>query len=158
MKLRVALIGCGRIGQKKHVPALIETRDLFDTVAVCDLVEERMNVAADQFEKAGLKRPETVKDYREILRRDDIDVVSIATESGKHYQMTMEALESGKHVLVEKPMALSTRHMNEMVELSKRKNLKLGVFFQNRFNPPVQEVRKSWILGLSEGCSMRPWR
>ncbi|KHC90400.1 oxidoreductase domain protein [Thermotoga sp. Mc24] len=147
MKLRIALVGCGRIGQKKHVPALIEARDLFETVVVCDLVEERANRAAEQFERSGLRRPETTTNYRELLKREDVDVISIATESGKHYQITMEALEAGKHVLVEKPMALSTKHMNEMVELSKRKNLKLGVFFQNRFNPPVQEVRKKLDSG-----------
>ncbi|PLV59298.1 Gfo/Idh/MocA family protein [Thermotoga sp. KOL6] len=147
MKLRIALIGCGRIALKKHVPALIEMKDIFETVAVCDIVREKAQNAASQFERANLKKPEVFTNYKEILKRDDVDVVSIATESGKHYQLTMEALMSGKHVLVEKPMALSTKHMNEMIQLSKEKNLKLGVFFQNRFNPPIQELRKKLDSG-----------
>ena len=54
----------------------------------------------------------------------------------------MEALINNKHVLVEKPMALSTKHTKEMIKTAKDKNVKLAVCFQNRFNPPIQELRK----------------
>ncbi len=89
-----------------------------------------------------MKRPEVITNAEEIFRRADVDAVSIATDTGSHYELTVRALESGKHVLVEKPMALSTKHIDHMVELSKRKGLKLAVSFQNRFNPPVIELRK----------------
>jgi len=141
-KLRIALIGCGRIARKSHTEAIVRNRDVIECVAVCDIVGEKAETLADHFEKEGLRKPEVFVNYKEILKRQDIDAVVVATESGKHYEITMEALESGKHVLVEKPMALSIKHIDEMIETSKRKSLKLGVCFQNRFNPPIQELRK----------------
>ena len=141
-KLRVAVIGCGRIVHKSHSEAIIENREKIECVAVCDVVEEKAKSFSSLLEKSGLKKPEIYTDYKEVLKRDDIDAVVVATESGKHHRITIDSLESGKHVLVEKPMALSTKHMDEMIELSRRKNLKLGVCFQNRFNPPIQELKK----------------
>jgi predicted dehydrogenase len=86
--------------------------------------------------------PKIYQDYSSLLD-SDIDFVVIATESGNHYKNTIDFLNAGKHVLVEKPMALSTEQMDEMIELAKKKKLKLGVCFQNRFNPPIQELRKA---------------
>ncbi|OQY10355.1 MAG: oxidoreductase, partial [Marinitoga sp. 4572_148] len=140
--IRLALIGCGRIATKKHTEAIIKNSELFELVAVVDPVKEKAENIANIMEEAGLKRPEVYKDYKEILKREDIDMVSIATESGYHYQISIDAMNGGKHVLVEKPMALSTKEMDHMIEISKEKDLKLGVCFQNRFNPPIQELRK----------------
>lgn len=138
----MALIGCGRIAHKSHSKALIENSDVIECVAACDLVKEKAESFSRLIENVGLNPPDISTDYRKLLKRPDIDAVVIAAESGRHYEITMQALEAGKHVLVEKPMALSTKHMDEMIELSRKKNLKLGVCFQNRFNPPVQELRK----------------
>jgi predicted dehydrogenase len=140
--LKTAIIGCGRIAQKKHSEAIIRNSNIIENIAVCDLLRERTLEFADKMEKAGLKKPEIYEDYKQLLKRKDIDAVVIATESGNHYKITMEALNNNKHVLVEKPMALSTKHMNEMIEVAENKELKLGVCFQNRFNPPIQELRK----------------
>ncbi|WP_144380707.1 Gfo/Idh/MocA family protein [Thermotoga profunda] len=139
--LRMALIGCGRISPK-HVEAIIENQEIVKLVAACDLVEKKAKTVADQIEKVIGYRPNVYTDYKEMLKMDDIDFVAIATPSGTHYQITLDCLNFAKHVLVEKPMALSTTHMKEMVNLARKKNLKLGVCFQNRFNPPVQELRK----------------
>ena len=141
MKLRMALVGCGRISSK-HVEAIEKNAHLLEPVAVCDIVEERARKTADIIEKKLGRQPEVFTSYVDVLRRADVDFVSIATPSGLHYEMTMQALEFGKHVLVEKPLALDTRHLKEIVENSKRKKLKVGVCHQNRFNPPIQEVRK----------------
>jgi predicted dehydrogenase len=140
--LKLAVIGCGRIAQTKHSEAIIKNSDIIENVAVCDLKEERAEQFASKVENSGLKKPDIYTDYGKLLKRTDVDAVAIATESGKHYELTLAALQNNKHVLVEKPMALSTKHMNEMIEFAKKKNLKLGVCFQNRFNPPIQELRK----------------
>jgi len=145
--LKLAVIGCGRIAQKKHTEAIIKNSDIIENVAVCDLKEERAEQFANKLEGSGLKKPEIYTDYRMLLKRKDVDAVAIATESGKHYEISMEAFQNNKHVLVEKPMALSTEHMNEMIGFAKSKNLKLGVCFQNRFNPPIQELRKKITAG-----------
>jgi len=140
--LNIALIGCGRIAIKKHTEALIQNKDVFNIVTVCDIVKEKAENCASILEKRLERKVEIETDYKKLLKRENIDVVAIATDSGSHYEITMEALGAGKHVLVEKPMALSTKHADEMIKLSKEKKLKLGVCFQNRFNPPIQELRK----------------
>ena len=170
-KLTAALIGCGRIGTKKHIEAFAANSDLIDLVAVCDLVPEKAERAAEEYknrcmsyvvrcrEKAPTftnnsqpttyndqRMPTITTDYSELCAAD-IDFVTIATESGNHCKNTIDFLSAGKHVLVEKPMALSTDHMDEMISLAREKNLKLGVCVQNRFNPPVQELRKAIDTG-----------
>ena len=70
----------------------------------------------------------------EMLEKEDIDAVSICTESGYHGKHAIDCLNAGKHVLVEKPMALSSADADEMIRLAKKK-IKLGVCHQNRFNP-----------------------
>jgi len=175
-KLRAALIGCGRIGTKKHIEAFAANSDLIDLVAVCDLVPEKAERAAAEYMKrreislnrgdeerireknetqngqnrlsssqateSELQRPLVISDYKELFS-SEIDFVTIATESGNHYKNTIDFLSAGKHVLVEKPMALASEHMDQMIALSREKNLKLAVCVQNRFNPPVQELRKA---------------
>ncbi|MCD6450377.1 MAG: Gfo/Idh/MocA family oxidoreductase [Thermotogaceae bacterium] len=135
-------MGAGRIATKKHLEALLKNYEVFELVAICDLVEDKaLHLSRLYYEKAG-KKPEIATGASQLFKREDIDAVAIATSTDAHYPLTMEALESGKHVLLEKPMALSTKHMDDMIELSRRKNLKLAISFQNRFNPPVQELRK----------------
>lgn len=141
MKLRMALVGCGRISTK-HVEAIVGNSELVEPVAVCDIIPERAQRTADALEKKLGMRPEFYTSYDELLHRHDVDFVSIATPSGLHYEMTIKALDFNKHVLVEKPLALDTKHLREIIELSKRKSLKVGVCHQNRFNPPIQELRK----------------
>ncbi|OAA26582.1 oxidoreductase [Kosmotoga arenicorallina S304] len=157
-RLRAALIGCGRIGIKKHIEAFAANSDKIELVAVCDIVKEKAEKAAIEYEKRcgsyksineqptsynqrRIPKPLVLTNYEELFDAD-IDFVTIATESGNHYKNTIDFLNVGKHVLVEKPMALSTNQMNEMIALAKEKGLKLGVCFQNRFNPPIQELRK----------------
>jgi len=175
-KLRAALIGCGRIGTKKHIEAYAANSDLIDLVAVCDLVPEKAERAAEEYmkrretslnrgdeerirekdetqngqsrlpsspaSKSVLQRPRVISDYKELFS-SQIDFVTIATESGNHFRNTIDFLSAGKHVLVEKPMALASEDMDQMIALSREKNLKLAVCVQNRFNPPVQELRKA---------------
>ncbi len=140
-KLKAALIGCGRIGTKKHIEAYANNKDVIELVYCSDLVINKAEKAAEKYlEQSGLKT-QAVVGYEDLLDKD-IDFVSIATESGYHYQYTIDFLNAGKHVLVEKPMALSTEHISEMIALAKNKHLKLGVCLQNRFNQPVQELKK----------------
>ncbi|MGC8819741.1 MAG: Gfo/Idh/MocA family protein [Fervidobacterium sp.] len=141
-KLRVALIGCGRIGSSKHLEAMIKNADVLEVVAFCDVVQSKAQSCAEKLEKILGYRPKVYSDYKEMLDFEGIDFVAIATESGYHYDISMDALQKGIHVLVEKPMALSTNHIDKMVKIAKEKNLKLGVCFQNRFNPPIVELRK----------------
>lgn len=144
----IALVGCGRIAHK-HVDAVAHMAPQAQLVAVCDIVEERARGKSREYgEKLAelsqsLLQPEVFLDYKELLGREDIQMAAIATESGNHAQIAVEFLEAGKHVLVEKPMALSMQDADRMIELAQQKGLCLGVAHQNRFNKTIQALRKA---------------
>jgi UDP-N-acetyl-2-amino-2-deoxyglucuronate dehydrogenase len=143
-RLGFAIIGCGRISGK-HVEGIANNNDEARLVAVNDIVAERMDEAVSNYQKF-LPNAEEVKqyaDYKELLKDASIDVVNIATESGYHPQIVLDALDAGKHVIVEKPMALSTDDADKMIAKAKEKNLKLCVCHQNRFNAPIQKLREA---------------
>jgi UDP-N-acetyl-2-amino-2-deoxyglucuronate dehydrogenase len=140
MKYKVGLIGCGRISFK-HIEAIINNQDGLELAAVCDLVKERAMEKSNDYQRHFAHAKITVyTDYRELLADKNIDIVSIATESGNHAAITIDALNSGKHVIVEKPMALSTGDADKMGQAAAKMKRKLAVCFQNRFNEPVQKT------------------
>lgn len=141
MRIQAALIGCGRIGSNKHLEAFLANRERLDLIAVCDLKPERAERVADAYATRAGKRPVVFTDYRKTLSTG-IEMAAIATESGNHYTIAMDCLKNKVHTLVEKPMALSVSEMDGMVSEAKARSVKLGVCFQNRFNPSVQEVVK----------------
>ncbi len=116
-------------------------RQQVQLIGVCDVKEDRAKQAAYAYEETTGFQPKIFTDYRSLLETD-CDWVSIATESGNHSSISIEALQAGKHVLVEKPMALSTIEMDQMIRTAKDRGRNLGACFQNRFNPAVRELRK----------------
>lgn len=82
-------------------------------------------------------------DHRELLRRGDVEAVIICTPHYLHAPMAIEAMEAGKHVLVDKPMAISLKEADEMISASRRGRVKLGVILQGRFDPTAQRLRKA---------------
>lgn len=144
----IALVGCGRIAHK-HVDAAAHMAPQAKLVAVCDIVEKRAREKGREYGAKlaelgqSLPNPEVVLDYKELLGREDIQMVAVATESGNHAQIAIDFLEAGKHVLVEKPMALSMQDADHMIALAKKKRLCLGVAHQNRFNKTIQALRKA---------------
>jgi predicted dehydrogenase len=137
----VGIIGCGRIS-KNHIIALSNNTDISNLIAVCDIIREKAELRSKEyFELTGTK-PKVYTDYKEMIINENLDIIGIATESGYHYEQAKYCLENDVNVLVEKPMALKTEHAEEMIKLANDKNLNLGVCFQNRFNPPIQELRK----------------
>jgi len=142
-ELKFAIIGCGRISYK-HIEALINNNKEAELIAVCDIVEEKAIERKKQYEEAICNSNVKVyTDYVKMLENEEIDVVSICTESGYHAKHAIDCLNANKHVLVEKPMALSVKDADEMIKLAKDNNLKLGVCHQNRFNPPIQKLRRA---------------
>lgn len=144
-KLNFAIIGCGRISYK-HVEGLCENKDVANLVATCDVKEELAEAKAKEYtQKMGDDsiKVSVYKDYKEMLEKEDIDVVTIATESGYHAEIAIYCMNKGKHVIVEKPMAMSIDDANEMIKVAKKNNVKLSVAHQNRFNKPVQKLREA---------------
>ena len=103
-KLRAGIIGCGGIAESKEMPAIKET-GLVEMVAFCDIKAERAERAAQNF---GTKDAKTYTDYRALLEEKDLDIVYVCTPNRLHSEMTVAALNAGKHVMCEKPMAINT--------------------------------------------------
>ncbi len=139
--LNFALIGCGRIA-KKHAEllgnSLISDAKL---VAVCDIVEEKAKKTAEQYAVPYYTDMDT------MMQSETIDVVVILTESGNHAKHTIRLAKYGKHIIVEKPMALRLDDADEMIKACAENNCKLFVVKQNRFNLPVVQLRKALEQG-----------
>lgn len=139
--LQFALIGCGRIAPR-HLQALQAESARARLVAVCDVQEERVRRAAADGACPGYR------DVAEMLaRHPEIEVVSICTDSGSHAALTIACAEAGKHVIVEKPMALTLDDADRMIETCDAAGRSLFVVKQNRYNPPVVKLREALEAG-----------
>jgi predicted dehydrogenase len=147
LKYTVSLIGCGRISFK-HIEAVVKNADKMVLTAVCDPILHRAEEKAKEYQVhvAGVE-VSVYTDYKKMLAESRSDIVTIATESGKHKEIAMDCLNAGCHVICEKPMALSTTDADVMNEAAKRADRKLAVCFQNRFNAPVQKLRAALDTG-----------
>jgi predicted dehydrogenase len=144
-KLKFAIIGCGRISGK-HIEALANNHDRVELVALCDVVRERAVEKAEQYRSLmgkDLSPARVYTNYEQMLAESDIDAVSLCTESGYHAEHALYALKENKHVLVEKPIALSVADADEMIAEAATRGLTLCVSHQNRFNPPVQALKEA---------------
>lgn len=123
------IIGCGKIGTR-HINFL-NSMEGVRVSAVADVIRERAE------EASKISSSKIFTDYREMVKDPDIDIINVCTPSGLHASMSIDALNAGKHVICEKPMALSTRDADKMIEASKVNNKKLFIVKQNRFNKPI---------------------
>ncbi len=141
MKLKFALVGCGRVAYK-HAETLSAQIENASLVAVCDTNIER---AQKTGEKYGVP---FYKTYDEMLQKEDIDVVNILTESGNHARHTIDIVEKyQKHIVVEKPMALTLSDADDMIRVCDEHGVKLFVVKQNRYNIPVLKLREALDAG-----------
>ncbi|MCE9589415.1 MAG: Gfo/Idh/MocA family oxidoreductase [Planctomycetes bacterium] len=141
--VRYGVVGLGRAGWDIHVAALRGRADA-KIVAIADPLEARRNEAATEF---GCK---TYTDITSLLKQEDIEVVTIATPSVLHGPDTKQALRAGKHVVVEKPMAMSLAEADSMIKAAKAARKKLFVHQNYRFFPEcthLKEVVDSGIIG-----------
>jgi UDP-N-acetyl-2-amino-2-deoxyglucuronate dehydrogenase len=163
---RVALVGCGRIS-RNHFEAISRVEGL-TLSAVCDVVAERAESAGTQF---GVP---SFRSYEEMLARAECEVVAIATPSGLHPQHGIQAARAGKHVVSEKPMAISLSAADDLVQACDAAGVHLFVVKQNRLNPPIQLLKRAIDRGrfgrlFMANCTVRwtrpqeyydqaPWR
>jgi len=135
---RIAIVGCGGIANGKHMPSLAKLSNV-EMVAFCDIVPERALEAAEKYGAEGAK---TYADYREALKDETIDIVHVCTPNDSHADIAIAALEAGKHVMCEKPMAKTAADAARMVEAAKRTGKKLTIGYNNRFRPDSQHLKK----------------
>lgn len=139
--LSFAVVGCGRIA-KRHCELLgfneIEGACL---TAVCDIETGKAGEIGDRFSVPSFA------DMHEMMRSTDIDVVVVLTESGNHARNVVELAQYGKHIVVEKPMALTLDDADAMISACDEAGAKLFVVKQNRFNVPVVKLREALEAG-----------
>jgi len=128
-KLKVGIIGCGGIANGKHMPNLAKIKEV-EMVAFCDIIEERAVKAAAKF---GTEDAKTYVDYKELLADPDIAVVHVCTPNRSHSFISVDALEAGKHVMCEKPMAKTYADAKLMLEAAQRTGNKLTIGYQQRW-------------------------
>lgn len=139
--INFALVGCGRIA-KRHAD-LLGTGQIAGArlVAVCDADGTRADAFATRYGVKGYTR------LSEMLQQPDIDVVSVLTPSGMHAEHAIQVSKSGRHVVVEKPMALNLEDADAMIAAAQRAGTRLFVVKQNRFNVPVVKAREALDSG-----------
>ncbi|MHB1453832.1 MAG: Gfo/Idh/MocA family protein [Saccharofermentanales bacterium] len=138
-KIRIGIIGCGGIANEKHLPSLSKLSNV-EIVAFCDILEDSAKKAAKKFGAEGAK---VYLDYKELLADGDIDLVHVLTPNKSHSVISVDALEAGKHVMCEKPMAKTAAEAEKMVEAAKRTGKKLTIGYQNRYRIDSSYLKKA---------------
>ncbi|OUO57989.1 oxidoreductase [Collinsella sp. An271] len=157
--MKYALIGCGRISTN-HIAAAV--RNGFEIVAVCDVVPGKMDAALAKHGLEGDPSIARYADYREMLaEHPEIELASVATESGKHAAIALDLIDAGVNAIVEKPMAMSMADADEIVRRSAERGVVVSACHQNRFNPAVRRTREALEQGrfgrLSHGSIHVRW-
>jgi predicted dehydrogenase len=134
--LRVAVLGAGTWARNAHIPGW-QRDPRSEVVVICDVDRSRADAYA-----SDLGIPEASDDWQAVVARPDVDVVDIVTPSETHYELACAALESGKHVLCEKPVAYDFRQTRAAAEIARRKGLKTKLGFTFRYSPGVQYARQ----------------
>ncbi|PWW35046.1 MULTISPECIES: Gfo/Idh/MocA family protein [Paenibacillus] len=142
-KIKVAVFGCGAIAERRHIPEYAANENV-ELVAFADPIVERAEKMAETY---GGK---AYSSYEELLANEEVDAVSVCTPNYLHASMAIAAANAGKHVLVEKPMAVTTEEGEQMIEAAKKNGVYLMVGHNQRLMPPhvkAKEILDSGKLG-----------
>ena len=142
--IRLAVVGTGAISQIVHVPILAEREDV-ELVALADTDSLKAETIARRFGVAE------VTDSEQVLTRDDLDGVFLCTPNHTHEEMALQALEAGKHVFVERPVATSAAGAARVIQAARAAGRSLAVGLPHRFRPEVVALR-SFVDGGELGA------
>lgn len=133
-KIRFAIIGCGRIAERHAIHA----NNYGELVAVCDVLPEKADALAKQFKSLAFY---SINDF--LSHHLKLDVVVICSPNGLHATHSIQSLQAGYHVLVEKPMAITVADCEDMMRAAAKADKRLFTVKQNRFNPPIQALKNA---------------
>ena len=134
--MRYALIGCGRISGN-HIMAAKNNN--LDIVGLCDLITANMEDKLLKFELQSTVSCYT--DYIQMIEEQKPELVAIATESGKHAEIALECIKRGCNIIIEKPIALSLKDADRIIDAAREYHVKVCACHQNRFNKSIQKIR-----------------
>lgn len=157
--MKYALIGCGRIAVN-HIKAV--SNNGLELVAVCDIDPAKFDIMFEKANCGELSGAERCADYVAMLdAHPEIELVGIATESGKHAEIALECISRGINVIIEKPMAMSMEDADKIIAMAEEKGVKVAACHQNRFNLAIQKLRGAVEQGrfgkLSHGSINVRW-
>jgi len=135
LPLRVGIIGAGNVTVHGHIPAYQQIPDLFQIVALADPTEERLRATGEML---GLAPADRYHDAAELIARADVDVVDVCTPQHLHCDLTIAAIESGRHVLCEKPISTTPRDGAAMIAAARRAGVTFGVVHNYLFRREVE--------------------
>jgi predicted dehydrogenase len=130
-RLNVAIVGCGLIGQRRAKALCTAT-----LVASCDAVPDRSEALSHAYGATSCS------DWREVVGREDVDIVIVATTNEWLAPIAMAAIEAGKHVLVEKPGGRSAGEIEPLIAAAKARDVRVRVGFNHRYHPALQKARE----------------
>lgn len=143
-KLKIGVIGCGSI-IPKHIKAIVENTESLELASVCDVATDRMDAVIKEYQDLNKSPTQNIARYtshEDLIKSHDIDIVTIATSTGIRPKIALQALAVGKHVILEKPLALSIEDADEIIKMSEEKGLKIQVCHQLRFMPHIQKLKE----------------
>ena len=157
--MNYALIGCGRIAVN-HIKAAVNNR--LRVTAVCDLLPEAMETLLSGSGLADSASIPRYTDYKTMLsEHPELQLVSIAADSGEHARIALDCIDAGVNLIIEKPIAMSLPDADEIIRRSEAKGVKVAACHQNRFNRAVQQLRGALEAGrfgrLSHGSIHVRW-
>ncbi len=138
MSLKFAIIGCGRISPN-HIAAAIDNK--LSIVGLCDLHEEKIDKLISQFQLST--KTGKYLDYRRMIQTEKPDLVAICTESGEHGKIALDCIRRGCNLIIEKPITLSLKEVDLIIEEAKKNHVKVCACHQNRFNKAVNKIREA---------------
>jgi predicted dehydrogenase len=133
--LRLGVLGCGRVFERFHLPAILRTASI-QLIAACDADPARMGWAAEH-----TPPPTRFTSLAELLARSEIEALLVLTPPESHAEVALQALQAGLHVLVEKPMALTVQDGVRMADTARRTGRRLQIGFTRRFREPYRRLR-----------------
>ena len=141
-RIGVGLIGCGRVSWERHYPALRRAPE-FQVLAVCDKVPERSARVGALY---GVQR--CLTDYRQLIESPGVEAVGVLTETGSHAEAGVAAFEAGKHVFMEKPLALTLDEADRLLDAHKRAGRVAQVCFNLRWHRLIGKAKAIIDAGL----------
>jgi predicted dehydrogenase len=134
--MKVGIIGCGRVAEERHLPVLQSVPGV-EVAAAADLDPARLERIAGRFHI-----PQRFGGYRELLERSGVDAVAVLTPTASHAEIGMAALDAGKHLLIEKPLAMTPAECDELITRRSRSSCKAAVCFHFRWHRLVRSARE----------------
>ncbi len=145
--IKVGIIGCGKITERASLPNLVDYKHKCEVVCLCDVIKKRAENLAGKF---GLEKVDIIENWKNLVTRKDIDVVFVNTPNYLHEKMAIGAANNKKHILVEKPITISLKAVDNMIKAVEKAGVFLMVEQTQRFDPVHQAAKKvisSGVLG-----------